>query len=51
MDINLDGIVLLDEEGKKALKDFSESGIDNIDFDFYLAQVLPTYACVIWGRK
>ncbi|XP_071470262.1 prominin-1 isoform X1 [Marmota flaviventris] len=38
LDIKLGGIVLLNEEGKNNLKEFSNSGIDNIDYDTLLAQ-------------
>uniref|UniRef100_A0A5F9C677 Prominin 1 n=1 Tax=Oryctolagus cuniculus TaxID=9986 RepID=A0A5F9C677_RABIT len=38
MNINLDGIVLLDDSGKRNLQEFSECGIDKIDYASYLTQ-------------
>lgn len=38
MDVKLNDIVLLDEAGWKNLKDFADSGIDNIRYNSYLAQ-------------
>lgn len=39
MNISLDGIVLLDEAGKRNLQEFSNCGIDTLDYAAYLAQV------------
>ncbi|XP_076992567.1 prominin-1 isoform X2 [Tamandua tetradactyla] len=38
LNIRLDNIVLLDEEGKKNLKNFSSSGIDRINYTAYLTE-------------
>ncbi|XP_062069376.1 prominin-1 [Lepus europaeus] len=38
MNINLDGIVLLGDSGKRNLQEFSECGIDKIDYASYLTQ-------------
>ncbi|KAM5271719.1 prominin-1 [Ctenodactylus gundi] len=38
LSINLNNIVLLNDEGRKNLQDFSTCGIDQIDYDTYLAQ-------------
>ncbi|KAM6150273.1 prominin-1 [Erethizon dorsatum] len=38
LNLNLDNIVLLDAEGRKNLQAFVASGIQNIDYDAYLAQ-------------
>ncbi|XP_004455296.1 prominin-1 isoform X3 [Dasypus novemcinctus] len=38
LNVSLDNVVLLDEAGKKNLKDFSASGIDSIDYAAYLTE-------------
>ncbi|XP_037685365.1 prominin-1 isoform X2 [Choloepus didactylus] len=42
LNIRLDDIVLLDEEGKKNLKDFSASGVEEIDYAAYLTEASKT---------
>ncbi|XP_059502718.1 prominin-1-A-like isoform X15 [Stegostoma tigrinum] len=39
IDVNLSNIVILDEEAKKSLHDFGESGIDTIDFTAYFVEL------------
>ncbi|XP_063777276.1 prominin-1 [Pseudophryne corroboree] len=39
INIKLNNIVLLDEKGRRNLEDFSSMGIDEIDFDAFLAEV------------
>ncbi|KAM9331522.1 prominin-1 isoform 2-T2 [Gastrophryne carolinensis] len=39
MNINLNNIVLLDERGRQNLYDFSNTGINTIDFDAFLTEV------------
>ncbi|KAG8453530.1 hypothetical protein GDO86_000238 [Hymenochirus boettgeri] len=46
MNINLNNIVLLDERGKRNLKDFSSTGIDEIDFDAFLSEVAKSSTIV-----
>uniref|UniRef100_A0A8C5P0E4 Prominin 1 n=1 Tax=Jaculus jaculus TaxID=51337 RepID=A0A8C5P0E4_JACJA len=38
LDVNIDNIVLLDEAGKKALQDFTQSGLSSIDYAEFLSQ-------------
>lgn len=39
MNVKIDNIVLLDAAGRKNLMDFSSSGVDQVDYDAYLAEV------------
>lgn len=39
MNVKIDNIVLLDAAGRENLKDFSSSGVDQIDYDAYLAEI------------
>ncbi|XP_012579492.1 PREDICTED: prominin-1 [Condylura cristata] len=40
--INVNNIVLLDDAGRKSLRDFSSSGVDKIDYYSYLAETSKT---------
>ncbi|XP_067845629.1 prominin-1-A-like isoform X2 [Heptranchias perlo] len=42
IDVNLSNIVILDEEAKKSLQDFTETGIDNIDYIAYFNEIKKT---------
>lgn len=39
MHLNLDNTILLNDEGRKNLLDFRDSGVEQIDFATYLAEV------------
>lgn len=39
MNVKIDNIVLLDAAGRKNLMDFSSSGVDQVDYDAFLAEV------------
>lgn len=39
VNVKIDGIVLLDDAGRRNLREFGTSGIDRIDYDAYLAEV------------
>lgn len=39
MNVKIDNIVLLDAAGRKNLMDFSSSGVDQVDYDAYLAEI------------